>query len=137
MTHKFSTFILIAFLLIATKANCQWTTICNTGNGFVDNFDTLNGELYATGFFSTLCGTSNIYVAKYNGSTWQAVGNGFPNAGHHLETINNELYGAAYQPAIDSNWLYKFDGTNLASGIYFYRIDAGEFKQTRKLLLVR
>lgn len=31
----------------------------------------------------------------------------------------------------------KFEAGNLASGIYFYTIQAGEFRQTRKLLLVR
>ena len=29
----------------------------------------------------------------------------------------------------------KFDGSNLASGVYFYRFQTGDFIQTRKLLL--
>jgi hypothetical protein len=50
--------------------------------------------------------------------------------GQHVATLVNETQGAGYHEA-------KFDGTALASGVYFYRIQAGSFVQTKKLLLLR
>jgi hypothetical protein len=38
--------------------------------------------------------------------------------------------GAGYHDVV-------FDGKSLASGVYLYRIQAGEFVQTRKLILMK
>lgn len=135
MTYKITALLISILLLFAVNANAQWTTVCATGNGFVDDLENFNGELYATGFFNTICGTSCDHVAKYDGTTWQAVGNGFPNAGHALATIDGLLYGVAYQPEIDSNWVYQFDGTDfikLGEGTYLTTAVAG-FSQTNNL----
>lgn len=128
-------FLLLTIVLFSLNAKAQWTTICNTGNGFVDNFENFNGELYATGFFNNICGTPCNYVSKFNGTNWQAVGNGFPNAGHHLKNIDSVLYGVAYQPQKDSNWVYKFDGTNfnkMGKGTYLTTAVIG-FSKTNNL----
>jgi hypothetical protein len=50
--------------------------------------------------------------------------------GQKVATLGQDTQEAGYHEV-------KFDGSSLASGVYFYRIQAGSFVQTRKLLLLR
>ena len=43
--------------------------------------------------------------------------------------VNNKLLAGDYS--------YVFDGSNLASGIYYYRIVAGEFQAVKKMILIK
>jgi hypothetical protein len=50
--------------------------------------------------------------------------------GRHVSVLVNDRRDAGVHEV-------KFDGSGLSSGVYFYRIIAGDFVQTRKLLLIR
>ena len=50
--------------------------------------------------------------------------------GREIQTLVNEFRRAG-------NHEISFDGSNLSSGTYFYRIEAGEFVETRKMILVK
>jgi hypothetical protein len=50
--------------------------------------------------------------------------------GQQVALLQNGEQGAGYHEV-------KFDARNLGSGVYFYRLHAGDFVETRRLLLVR
>jgi hypothetical protein len=50
--------------------------------------------------------------------------------GQTVAALVNETQNVGYHEV-------RFDGINLASGVYFYRIQTGGFVQTKKLLLLR
>jgi predicted esterase len=54
----------------------------------------------------------------------------FNTLGQQVAQIQNGEQEAGYHEV-------KFDGSGLSSGVYFYRIEAGSFLETRKLLLIR
>ena len=47
-----------------------------------------------------------------------------------ITLVNGEQKKAGYYEA-------TFNGNNFASGVYFYRIEAGEFVQSKKMVLVK
>jgi hypothetical protein len=50
--------------------------------------------------------------------------------GEEIETLVNELKQAG-------NYNISFNASSLPSGIYFYRIQAGNFVETKKMILIK
>ncbi len=50
--------------------------------------------------------------------------------GNDVMTLVNEKLSAGYYEV-------KFDGSNFASGIYFYKLETGNFAETKKMILIR
>jgi len=60
----------------------------------------------------------------------------------HVRLAVYDLLGREVALLVDENkepgsYEVRFDGTGLASGVYLYRMQAGEFVQTRRLILLR
>ena len=53
------------------------------------------------------------------------------------DILGREVAVLVNEKKVAGRYEVTFDGSNLASGAYFYRLQAGGFVQTRKLLLVR
>ena len=60
----------------------------------------------------------NVKIVVYN------------NIGQEVAVLLDEFMRAGYH-------IVHFNGTYLASAVYYYRIEAGEFVQVKKMLLVR
>ncbi len=94
-----------------------------------DNFNSKNSELFSSYNYPNPFNPStdikysipkdvNVKITVYN------------IAGEEVIILVNEYKSAG-------NYSVKFDGTNLASGIYFYRIKAGDFTDTKKMVLIK
>jgi hypothetical protein len=109
----------------------------------------LNGVLYGDSILASVEGTSSNmarsfelcqnYPNPFNPTTkiqftivnrlWTIV-NVYDLVGREVATLVNEVK----EPG---TYTVQFDGSNLASGVYLYRLTAGTYVQTRKLVLIR
>jgi len=53
------------------------------------------------------------------------------------DVLGREIATLVNEEKTIGNYEVEFDGSNLSSGIYFYRIQAGNFTATKKLILIR
>ncbi len=82
---------------------------------------------------------SQNYPNPFNPSTiisWQA-----PVAGHNTLKVYDEL-GSEVATLINEerpagNYEVEFDATGLPSGVYFYRLQAGDFSETKQMILMK
>jgi len=94
-------------------------------NSVVYDLEYYNGELYAAGGFTLTGATSVNYLAKWNGTGWEAVGsNNIDATVYDLEVFDGDLYLAGSFDGIgglpNSNHVAKWDGTvfsGLGSGV--------------------
>ena len=53
------------------------------------------------------------------------------------DNIGREVRTLANGPKNAGNYSVQFDGSGLASGVYFYRLRAGDFTSVKKLILLK
>jgi hypothetical protein len=82
---------------------------------------------------------SQNYPNPFNPTT--TINYSLPQAGNVKLTVYNILGGKVativneYKPA--GNYSVQFNGSNLASGIYLYRLESGIFSETKKFILLK
>lgn len=53
------------------------------------------------------------------------------------DLLGREVATLVNEEKTPGNYQVKFDGSNLSSGVYFYRMQAGDFTQTKKIVLLK
>jgi hypothetical protein len=54
-----------------------------------------------------------------------------------FNVLGEEVASLVNEEKAAGSYKVNFDGANLASGVYFYTLRAGEFTTTRKMLLTK
>ncbi len=114
---------------IAEWNGVSWSTLGtgitdSSAYGLVESLAVYNGELYAAGYFDTAGGVPVNNIAKWNGSSWSAVGAGVTGYGgqaiiYSLCVYEGNLYaGGVFDTAggIPANYIANVEWYSLVSG---------------------
>lgn len=111
----------------ALKVMCDWFELCPQG---VEDTDTeiLPGNFclsnYPNPFNTTTVINYNLPISAYIKSEIYSL------LGQKVATLVNEKQQAGYKSVI-------WDASKLSSGIYFYKLTAGDYTQTKRMMLVK
>jgi hypothetical protein len=53
------------------------------------------------------------------------------------DAIGKRILVLANKEDVPENYEVEFDGANYPSGIYYYRLTAGDYSETKKMVLLR
>jgi hypothetical protein len=51
--------------------------------------------------------------------------------------LGREIVTLVNEEKLPGNYEVKFNGSNLSSGVYFYRFQAGSYSETKKFVLMK
>jgi type IX secretion system substrate protein len=96
----------------------SWSYLGSGTDGKAYDVGVYNGELYATGSFSTAGGISTRSIARWDGVSWDNVGGPGINTnpggiGNELQVYNGELYLAGsfnWISGLSANYIARWDG---------------------------
>ncbi|MBI1939423.1 MAG: T9SS type A sorting domain-containing protein [Ignavibacteriales bacterium] len=112
---------------IAVWDGVSWSSLTSTNgvngvsssvNPQVLSLAILGNELYVGGLFTSAGGITANNIARWNGSNWSAVGNGFDNAVSSLTVIGTDIYAGGFFEQSGNvlvNKIAKWNGTNWLS----------------------
>ena len=134
--------ILISQFISRGSSNLSSVTVLKTKSDSIKSFYRRTFPVGVNNITSTIPGKFSLsqnYPNPFNPSTiirYQIPKNSFVNIkvydvmGREVSALVNENLKAGTYEA-------TFDGSNLSSGVYYYKITAGEFTDTRKMLLIK
>ena len=112
---------------------------------------TYNSAFYVTGCGSILVNTKTIsetpvkydlsqnYPNPFNPTT--KINYSIPNSGlvtlRIYDLLGREVATLVNEVLASGNYIVEFNGSNLSSGTYFYRIESGTFIDTKKMILIK
>src|SRR6185436_14123382 len=81
---------------------------------FVNSLAVSGSDLYAGGIFTMAGGTAATNIAKWNGSSWSALGSGLNGHVYALAVLGGELYVGGYFTMAGgsaANYIAKWNGS--------------------------